>query len=70
MNERESPHHSPSKIVCRNLLRVRLLKNTETSVSLTDSDVHTFSETEENQNTERKTESYVLSGFGNGISRG
>ena len=25
---------------------------------------------EENQNTERKTESYVLSGFGNGISRG
>ena len=45
---------------------------TEIFVStLTDSDVQTFLEREENQKkTKRKTESYVLSGFGNGISRG
>ena len=35
-----------------------------------DSDVQTFIEGEENQPTKRKTESYVLSGFGYGISRG
>ena len=35
---------------------------------LTDSDIQTFLEGEENQIIERKTESYVLSGFGNGIS--
>ena len=45
-------------------------KNTEKSVSPTDSDVHTFLEGEENQNMNRKTESYAFSGFGNGISRG
>ena len=44
--------------------------NTEKSVSLTGSDVQTFLEGKENQNTERKTESYVFSGFGDGISRG
>ena len=45
---------------------------TEIFVStLTDSDVQTFLEREENQKkTKRKTESYVFSGFGNGISRG
>ena len=43
--------------------------NTGKYVSLTESDVQTFLAGEENQNTERKTESYVLSGFGNGISR-
>ena len=37
------------------------------SLSLTDSDIQTFLEREENQTTERKTESYVFSGFGNGI---
>ena len=44
--------------------------NTEKSVSLTGSDVQTFLEGKESQNTERKTESYVFSGFGDGISRG
>ena len=46
---------------------------TEIFVStLTESDVQTFLEREENQKekTKRKTESYVFSGFGNGISRG
>ena len=45
-------------------------KNDEKSVSLTDSDVQTFLEGEGNQNTKGKTERYVISGFGNGISRG
>ena len=35
-------------------------QNTEKSVLLTESDVQTFLEGEENQNTERKTESYNL----------
>ena len=35
-----------------------------------DSNVQTFLEDEENQNTERKTKGYVLIGFGNDISRG
>ena len=38
------------------------------SVSLTDSDIQTYLEEKENQSTERKTESYVFSSFGNGIS--
>ena len=46
------------------------LRNTEKSVSLTDNDVQTFLEGEENQNAKRKTESHVFSGFGNGISCG
>ena len=41
---------------------------TKKSVLLTGSDIQTFLEGEENQIIERKTESYVLSGFGNGIS--
>ena len=43
---------------------------TEKSVSLTDSDVQTFLEEEENRYTEIKTESYIFGGFGGGISRG
>ena len=43
---------------------------TEKFVSLTNSDVQTFLEGEENRITERKSESYVFSGFDNGISRG
>ena len=41
-------------------------QNTEKSVSLTASDIETFLKTEENQNMERKIESFVFSGFGNG----
>ena len=43
-------------------------KTLKKSISLTDSDVQTFLEGEENQNTYEKTKSYVSSGFGNGIS--
>ena len=50
--------------------RIMAAKNTEKSVSLADSDVQTFVKGKENQNTKRKTESYVINGFGNGISRG
>ena len=39
-------------------------------VLLTDSEVQTLLEGEENQYTERKTESYVFSGFGVSISLG
>ena len=42
-------------------------RNTGKSVSLTDSDIQTLLERKQNQITERKTESYVFSGFGNGI---
>ena len=42
-------------------------QNTEKSVSLTASDIETFLKTEENQNMERKIESFVFSGFDNGI---
>ena len=38
--------------------------------SLRANDIQTYLGGEENQNTERKTESYLFSGFGNGISRG
>ena len=44
--------------------------NTEKCVSLTNSDVQTFLEGEENQSRERKTDSYVFRGFGNSIFRG
>ena len=41
-------------------------QNTEKYVSLTASDIKTFLETEENQNMERKIESFIFSGFSNG----
>ena len=43
---------------------------TQKSVSLTDSEVQTFLEGEENQYIKRKTESYLFSGFGGSISLG
>ena len=49
--------------------QIMAAKTLKKSVLLTESDVQTFLEGEENQNTERKTESYVFSDFGNGISR-
>ena len=45
-------------------------KNTEKSLLLTESDVQTFLEGEENQNMTRKSKSYVFGGFGFGIYRG
>ena len=61
MNEQQSLHHSQSKVFCRDVFGLWLL---------TDSDVQTFLEGKENQNTQRKTDSYVFSGFVYGISRG
>ena len=45
-------------------------QSTESFVLHIDSDVQTFLEEGENQNTKRRTESYVFSGFGDGNSRG
>ena len=67
MNERQSLYHSQSKVVCRRCFRLWLLKHWK-FVSLIDSDVQTSQEGEETQNKQRKTESYVFNGFGNGIS--
>ena len=60
MNERQRLHHSQSKVVCRNFSDYGC-QITEKSVSLTDSDVQTFLEEEENRYTEIKTESYIFS---------
>ena len=65
----QSPHHSQSKVVCRNFFGLWLLK-TKKFVLLTDSDIQTRLKGKENKNAKIKTESYVFSGFGNGISRG
>ena len=46
-------------------MAAKTLKN---FVSLIDSKVQTSQEGEETQNKQRKTESYVFNGFGNGIS--
>ena len=46
INERRSLHHSLSKIVCWNVFGF-WLKNTRITLSLTDSDVRTFLEGEE-----------------------
>ena len=49
---------------------IMVAKTLKKSVSLTDNEVQTFLEGEENQYTKRKTESYVFSGFGVSISLG
>ena len=49
---------------------IMVAKTLKKSVSLTDNEVQTFLEGEENQYTKRKTESYVFSGFGDSISLG
>ena len=43
-------------------------KTLKKSVLLTDSDIQTFLEGEENQYTKGKNEIYIFSGFGNGVS--
>ena len=63
------PSRFSIQVVCRSFLKSWRL-NTKKSVSLTDSEVQTFLEGEENQYTKRKTESYVFSGFGVSISLG
>ena len=63
------PSRFSIQVVCRSFLKSWRL-NTKKSVSLTDSEVQTFLEGEENQYTKRKTESCVFSGFGVSISLG
>ena len=69
MNERGSLHHFQPKVVCQNFSDYGWL-NTEKFILLKDSDIQNFLEKEENQNAQRKTEGYILSGFGKGISCG
>ena len=52
------------------LSRIMATKTLKKSVLLTDNEVQTFLEGEENQYTKRKTESCVFSGFGVSISLG
>ena len=52
------------------LSRIMLAKTLKNSVSLTDNEVQTFLEGEENQYIKRKTESCVFSGIGISISLG
>ena len=68
INERRNPSSISIQGRLSEFFRIMAAKTLEKSVSLTDSDVQTYLEGEENQNTERKNESYVFSGFGNGLS--
>ena len=52
------------------LSRIMAAKKQKNSASLTDSEVQTFLEDKENQYNKRKTETYVFSDFGVGISFG
>ena len=67
MNERQSLHNSQYKLFVGAFSNYGG-QNAKNSVSLTDIEVQTFLEGEENQYTKRKTESYVFSGFGVSIS--
>ena len=70
MNERQSLHDSQYKLfvgASSNFMADKTLKKT---LLMTDSEVQTFLKGEENQYTERKTESYVFSGFSVSISLG
>ena len=70
MKERQSLHHSQSKVVCRNIFQLWLLENWNISIDAYRQWRWNFLRKEKYQNTKWKTESYVFSGFSNGISRG
>ena len=61
MNERQSLHHSQSKIVCQNFFGLWLIKHWKIVIA--------YRQWRSNfpRRERRKTESYVFSGFGNGI---
>ena len=61
MNERQSLHHSQSKIVCRNFFGLWLIEHWKIVIA--------YRQWRSNfpRRERRKTESYVFSGFGNGI---
>ena len=70
MSERQSLHDSQYKLfvgASSNFMAAKTLKKT---LLMKDSEVQTFLKGEENQYTERKTESYVFSGFSVSISLG
>ena len=69
MNERQSFHDSQYKVVCRNFLGLWRLKHWKIRIADRQWGSN-FSRRGKNQCTKRKTESYVFSGFGVGISRG
>ena len=70
MKERQSLHHSQSKVVCRNIFQLWLLENWNIRIDAYRQWRWNFLRKEKYQNTKWKTESYVFSGFSNGISRG
>ena len=70
MKERQSLHHSQSKVVCRNIFQLWLLENWNIRIEAYRQWRWNFLRKEKYQNTKWKTDSYVFSGFSNGISRG
>ena len=70
MKERQSLHHSQSKVVCRNIFQLWLQENWNIRIDAYRQWRWNFLRKEKYQNTKWKTESYVFSGFSNGISRG
>ena len=64
MNEWKNPHHSQSKVVCRNFLGLWVLKHSKIYITAGRQWLLKF------PRRGRNTESYLLSGFGNGIFRG
>ena len=68
--EQQSLHHSQSKVVCRTIFELWLLENWNIRIDAYREWRSNFLRKEKNQNTKWKTESYVFSGFGSGISRG
>ena len=65
--ERQSLHDSQFKVLCRDFLRWWRLEHWKIRIAHRQ---WTLQESEENQYTKRKTQSYIFSGFGYGISRG
>ena len=64
MNEWKNPHHSQSKVVCRTFLGLWVLKHSKIYITAGRQWLLKF------PRRGRNTESYLLSGFGNGIFRG
>ena len=69
MNERRSLHHSQSKIVCRIFFGLWQLKHWKIRIAYRQWRSN-FPRRGRKPKYGKKTESWVLSGFGNGVSRG
>ena len=68
-NERRCFYHSQSKVVCRNLYGLWLLKHWKIRIAYRQWRSN-FPRRGRKPKYGKKTESWVLSGFGNGVSRG